>query len=273
MATDADEEVRLKLICETELIPEEQEAAAALNVALIECGMTDSDQRSACRNRLINLPGSLLLPMRWRRGTIGAPPKGFVDRILGSDRDLSARLLRLDENGGDPDATWESLSRAEQMRASRLRRSLADSHPADISTERKGRPAEFDSALVLYLMFVLTEAFGRSKFSYSTKDEKRGGPMLRALMAALAFQRAAEQRMQVALDCLGPIGTADTPRLPAPEAVVTRVVKVVSSAEFRKEAARQLLALTAEAVAASPATFRHLIAIVTSRQRRSRRTD
>jgi hypothetical protein len=111
-------------------------------------------------------------------------------------------------------------------------------------------------------MFVLMEALGRWKFSYSTRDEKsRTGPMLRVLMAALHFHRVTDQSM----------GAALTARDPTPDAIVTRIIKPARSAAFREEAERLFLALTADGVAASPSTFRHLVATVTSRRRRRRR--
>jgi hypothetical protein len=148
------------------------------------------------------------------------------------------------------------------MQATRLWQSINDSHPTDISIERKGRPAEIDSAVVLYLMFVLTEALGRPKFSYSTQGgEARTGPMLRALVAALRVLRIADQSL----------GAAPLARDPTPDTLVTRVIKIVGSDAFSVAAEAWDLALTADAVAASPSTFRLLVATVGSQRRRRRR--
>jgi hypothetical protein len=245
------------------MTPEGAAAEKILDSALLDCGLTDPKARRVCVTRLVNLPDSLLLPMWRHRGVVGTPPEGFVDKVLGEmfggERDIWARMLRLNEGKTDPDATWQSLTRAEQMRATRLRQSIADSHPTDISSERKGRPAEIDSALVLYLMFVLLEALGRPRFSYSTQDEvKRGGPMLRALMAALQLRRAEERS----------IGAVRTRRDPTADAVVTRIIKTARSDAFRQGAEHLALSLTAHGVAETPSTFRYLAAKAMKQHRR-----
>jgi hypothetical protein len=247
-----------------QITPEEEEAEKSVDSALFDCGLTDPKARCMCITRLANVPESLLLPIWYRIGVAGAPPEGFLKKILGEmfegERDIRARMLRLSEGKADPDATWQNLSRAEQMRATRLWSSIADSHPTDISTQRKGQRAKIDSALVLYLMFVLMEALGRPKFSYSTQDEvTRGGPMLRALMAALQLRRAEEQS----------IGAARTAQDPTADAVVTRIIKIARSEEFRQEAERLSLSLTADGVAETPSAFRYLAAEVMKQRRLS----
>lgn len=255
---------RLTPIGATQVCSEEEAAAIRLDDALLENGLANPEKRAGCLNRLLNLPGSLQLPMLARRGVIGMPPEGAVGEVLrqlsGDSKDYKdrqAQLLRL-----NPAATWQDLNRAEQMKARRLMHWVAESHPTNISTERKGRRAEIDSAVVLYLVFVLMEALGRDKFSYSTRDEaRRGGPMLRALMAALQFHHVADHR------------AGQTQRGPTPDAVVTRIIKTSRSAEFRQEAERLALRLSAVGVAEAPGTFRHLVAQVMKQRRRTHRTD
>jgi hypothetical protein len=251
---------RLELVSTEKLSVKQDEAISTVDCALRDCGLTDPGQRRACLSRIVNLPNSLLLPTLRCSGLVGTPPEGFIDEIIPRDRDNLARMLRLNEGTTDPSVTWQDLTRAEQMRATRLWGWIADADPADISTERKGRPAETDSALVLYLMFVLLEATGRPKFSYSTQNEvRRGGPMLRVLMAALQFCRV--------------IGARPAPHDPTADAVVTRIIKTARSAEFRQEAEHFSLSLTADGVADAPSTFRYLVARVMKQRRHRTRTD
>jgi hypothetical protein len=242
----------------------------ALDAALMKCGLIETERREEVLCRLVELPASLREPIDQRRGLFGASDSKLRN-FFKPDGDTLAQLLCLNHGQLGAGATWKALSRAERMAARRLWDWFADL--SDSSTYPKGRPAELDAALVLYLGFVLQEALGRRKFGYSTAADssRRGGPMLRALMAALNVHVADERRQQVALDCLGPIGVRETPALPIP-ATVLRVVKLANAQAFRTWADRFAFPLTSTAVADHPAEFRHLVALV-ARRRKPRVTD
>lgn len=266
VATNAQLTTGVELIAIDEISPEEE----ALDAALIECGVTETGQRDQIFDRLIDLPGGLQEPIDHRRGLYGTSHRASRRALFKSDRDTLAVMLRLKQGRFDLGAAWKELSRAERMAAMRLWDWFTDL--SNSSAEPKGRPAELDAALVLYLAFVLREAFGREKFGYSTDpySRKRGGPMLRALMAALNVHVARERRQQAALDCLRPIGMRDTPAPPKPEAVL-RIIKLVNKPAFKASADNFGLPLCSGGVAENPAQFRHLV--LAAGQRKPHVTD
>jgi hypothetical protein len=243
-----------------EMTPEEE----ALDAALADCGLTDPEQRDQVLCQLVEPPRSLYEKMEGRRGWSGGT--GSHKKIK-PDGDTLANMLRLDQGKFDTRATWKSLSRADRMAANRLWDWFGDL--SDTSSFPQGRPVNLDYAIVLYSAFVLREAVSRRKLGYSTSsDGKRGGPFLRALMAALNAQLADERCQQEALDRVGPLGTADTPPAPNPEAV-RKLLMVANSREFIGWAGQFRLALTAAAVADHPAEFRYLAALAARRRKAS----
>jgi integrase len=233
----------LQIGSEVDVYPDRLAEFEELWQALRGCGLADHWQLSECTRRIVSLPTTLLLPSLHRPGLSGRPPPELLKEMLGDPQELqelSATLLAAEE--GERPKEYRNLSRAEQSRAKRRLRALIESHPTDISG-RKGRPAEFDGALALYLLFVIAEATGRSvsDFTYTTNDEgRRPGSLLRALMAALCLHLA-------------------KPRAPSVNAVVTRIIRPARSTVFLAEAQRFQLTLAATGVAAAPDMFRFLL--------------
>lgn len=233
---------------EAPLPPEDEAAIEAMADALTECGLMDASARSACINRLINLPFPLLAPMLSH--TIGAPPQGFIDEIIGNDfQDAKASLFR-------SGATWSELTPAERKRANRKWRWAVDDDPTTFSSQRKGAPLRFDSALALYIMFVLREALDIRKFTFTSGEGgERSGKHLTALLAAFRLPRSPEASLPPIMS--GEFVVGD---IPTPQSIVATVIMPAESALFRKTAQEWGLALTADAVAAAPATYRALLA-------------
>jgi hypothetical protein len=100
------------------------------------------------------------------------------------DRDVTARMLRVNEGRWDPEATWKGLSRAERKRAKLLWDWTGEPH--GLSVPQQGRPPLIDAALVLYCTRVLCEAAGQKQFKFSRSiTGAPTGPMWRALIEAL----------------------------------------------------------------------------------------
>jgi hypothetical protein len=106
--------------------------------------------------------------------------------LQGPDRDIAARMLRLNRGCPDATATWKTLSRTERKQAERLWNWTRDWHGLRVT--QQGRPPKLDPALVLYCARVLGEASSKS-FGFSRPPPPKGGlptgPMWHALMEAL----------------------------------------------------------------------------------------
>jgi hypothetical protein len=186
-------------------------------------------------------------------GVVGTPPPGFLEELLGNSRGAKARLLK----PANPDATWANLSRAERKRAERLWHWTIESHGADFSVERLGQPLRFDTALALYLMFVLVETLDLRKFPYS-----RHGPAINALLIALAFPRpiGAMQIHEMKKGREGGAPPIVIDAVPTAQSLVMSVIRPANSTRFRDLAQSWGLSLNATAVAESPAVYRELLA-------------
>lgn len=179
-----------------------------------------------------------------------------------------AQMLRMNEGKFDSNITWSSLNRTERMAAKRLWESFANL--SDPWPFPKGKPFNFDPAIVLYLAFMLREALGRSTLGYLTSpiDHRLGRPFLRALTAALEALLADERGQQGALDCLYPIGAEDTPPAPPATETLRAILMLANSRRFEAWARSFWLPLTSAAVADSPAQLRHLFALVDRQRQR-----
>src|SRR5262249_19489033 len=118
------------------------------------------------------------------------PGTGLAIRsVVGFDRDMAARMLRLNEGRPDPKATWANLTRSERKRAERLWN--LELGPDELRVTRQGRPPVIDAALVVYLTRVICEANGRRKFRFSRSVfGAPDGPMWRALIQALPLAQS-----------------------------------------------------------------------------------
>ena len=103
------------------------------------------------------------------------------------DGDVAARMLQNEQQ--DAALKWKTLSSKEKKRARRRWDGLLD---VRLEAPTPGRPAEIDSALVVYCAQIIAQACGASRFKYS-KPPAGGaprGPMFRALMAALPLAQS-----------------------------------------------------------------------------------
>jgi hypothetical protein len=109
-----------------------------------------------------------------------------IRSVVSFDRDLAARMLRLNEGKPDPDVTWTKLTRLERKRAQRLW-DWAVYRPDKLSVSVQTRPPRIDSAFVLFCARVICEASGESRFKFRRPmgGGAPGGPIWRALMEAL----------------------------------------------------------------------------------------
>jgi hypothetical protein len=121
------------------------------------------------------------------------------------DKDIAARLLRL--NNGTPDAKvkWSSLSYPERKQAkslwstigrNRIEHYNAKRPPTSIGPSRSGRPTVIDPALLLFCMRVLSEAKGAITFELGHKFEREtskhipSGTMWQALLAVFPLAQS-----------------------------------------------------------------------------------
>jgi len=102
------------------------------------------------------------------------------------DRNLAARMFRLNAGRPDPEVTWTKLTPLERKRAKRLWH-WAVYGPDSLTTGMQSRPPKIDSSLVLYCMRVICEASGQSRFKFRRPEGggPPGGPMWRALAEVL----------------------------------------------------------------------------------------
>ena len=103
-------------------------------------------------------------------------------------------MIRLHERHPDPNATWKDLTPAERKRAKRLKDWVLD---ASLDISPQGRPADVDGALVLYCARLIGEACRRPfRFSRPGDGDAPGGPMWRALIAALEIAQSHLMRVE-----------------------------------------------------------------------------
>jgi hypothetical protein len=232
---------------------------------LAECGLSDDGRREEVISRLTDLPPSLRGSIEQRCGLSPTTMPRAVRKYLRPDGDTLAQMLRLNSGAIDPKAKWSDLSRAEKAAANRMWDWFANL--PDLSPLPQGKSANIDPAIVLYTAFTLREALGRERFGYSTSplDNRRSGPFLRAVAAALKAQLADERRQRQAL---GPIGVQETLGAPAQE-TLRGILRAANSEAFQIAALRFGLEPRPGAVADYPAQFRLLLAEV-ERQRKRR---
>jgi hypothetical protein len=195
-------------------------------------------------SRLTEPPESLSLPAPERTEIANE----VIGNLVGFDGDAAARMLRL--NAGKPDlpATWTALNSSERKRAKLLWRSALDS---SLDSTPQGRPSVIDTALVLYCSRVLTEACGRDRFEFSRSPMggPPGGPMWRALMAALPLAELFLARVDG--------GSAFIPsKFSVHSETIAEIVKVDRSSAFKVLCRKKKLGRTAGDVAQHPASFR-----------------
>jgi hypothetical protein len=176
---------------------------------------------------------------------------------------MAARMLRLDERKADPNTTWNALSHAERKRAKRLWAWALDT---GLDTTPQGRPHEIDAALVIYCSRVVTEGCGQSHFKFSrpANGGAPGGPMWRALMAALPLAELFLARA----DGAPARGSQDTNT--RTEAVAD-ILKTARSKEFHAFCQESGIGADANDVAEHPATFRLAVAGARALRNRTRR--
>jgi len=124
-----------------------------------------------------------------------------VDLRTTTDHETLLGLFCLDEGKKRSETSWRSLSPEERRRAKKLGK-FVDSD----ATHRKGRPITVDVPLILYVAFTL-EAMTCSTFGISRPDNSHavrlpGGPMFRALMAALALHVDQPPKLESVADIL-----------------------------------------------------------------------
>jgi hypothetical protein len=159
-----------------------------LYIALAECGI-GADDIPQVAERLVKPPISIGF-------SAAAPSADFelTTELSGehemlslkereADRDMDARMLRLNEGQPDPGVMWEALSRAERKRAKSLDDWTTKEH--GLSVTPQGRPPGIDPTLVLYCSRVLCESAGELEFRFSRVSGVLSGPMWRALIEAL----------------------------------------------------------------------------------------
>jgi hypothetical protein len=224
------------------IIPPEQEA---LYRALAELPLSKLLTLQAA-SRLTEPPESLSLPTPERT----AMANEVVDKLVGFDGDMAARMLRLNYGQPDPKATWTDLNRAERKRAKLLWRSALDS---SLDASPQGRPPAVDTALVLYCSRVLTEACGRDRFEFSRSPVggPPSGPMWRALIAALPL---AELYLASADG-----GAVTGSEFSNHSETIAEIVKVDRSNAFKLLCRKKKLGRTANDVAQHPAVFRSIM--------------
>jgi hypothetical protein len=227
--------------------------------ALAECGVAN---RLILQTvvRLIEPSEALHIPASDRTELANS----VIKTIVHFDGDMAAHMLRTEEGRPDPKATWKALTRAERKRARRIWDWALD---PSLDTAPQGRPPKIDSTLVLYCARVLCEACGRSRFKFSRSwgDGIPGGPMWRALMAALPLAECFLARIDGAI--------ALAPReIGSHVETIVEIVKVARSKQFEK-CCRQLgLGTGANDVAEHPATFRRALMLVRAPRPRTRRS-
>jgi hypothetical protein len=214
-------------------------------------------------DRLIKPPESLRLP----GPDCTEPANSIIKTIVDFDGDMAARMLRLNEDGPYPEATWKALTAAERKRAKRLWEWALD---PGLDTAPQGRPSKIDPALVLYCARLLREASGESRFKFSRPPTggRPGGPRWRALIMAL-------QIAQASLTRAGPVlanradGTASQ-ELSAHAEIIAEIVNLDRRSKLFAAYCGHfgLGSSTANDVAEHPAMFRYSVMLARALRRR-----
>lgn len=177
---------------------------------------------------------------------------------LGHDRDVAARILCVNEGRPNPDATWKGLTRPERKRAQRLTGWALG--PDELGVTPQGRPPEIDSALVVYCARVLCEACGKPRFKFArpSVEDALGGPMWRALIAALpsAFS------FSTTSVCPQTIPSREVGRH---SETIAEIVKVTRSKLFNRWCTEFGLGPHSDDVARHPAMFRVVVRLARRR--------
>jgi hypothetical protein len=209
--------------------------------ALAACGI-DAEKIPHIAERLRSPPASFYLSSQ--------DPPGTAERIrsrVGFDRDMAARMLRLNEGKPDPKITWKQLTRLERKRAKRLWNwSLA---PDCLAVNPKGRPLKIDSAHVLYCTRIISEASARAQFRFRRPmgGGAPGGPMWRALIESLPLKFRAHTE------------------------TIAEIVAAARSKNFAGWCQKLGLGPSSADVTAHPATFRSAISLARRWRPRKRR--
>jgi hypothetical protein len=211
-------------------------------------------------SRLTEPPESLSLPAPGRTKAANE----LINKGVGFDGDMAARVLRLGEGQHDPGATWAALTPAERKRAKRGWDWVCD---AGLDVAPQGRSTKVDSALILYCMRVLAEAEGcgnsRFRFSRPTDGGAPSGPMWRALMAALPLAESYLASVE---------GLPGSPRqIDLNAETVADVATTARSKSFAKLSEQLKLGQGSNDVANQPGTFRYALSIARRPRRRTRR--
>jgi len=239
----------------TILVPPEQQA---LFSALSECKL-DPLQILQATALLIEPPQSLHQPSPDRISLMNSVTESIVD----FDKDMAARMLRLDEGCPNPGATWKGLNRAERKRADRLRAWALD---AGLDSTPQGRPPVIDSALVLYCSRVITEACQLPDFQFSRPmgGGRPSGPMWRALVVALPLAEAA-------LAQIDGVSSVRPREIIAHSETIADILATARSKRFREYCKIETLGVASSDVAEHPALFRYAIAYARRPRERKRR--
>jgi hypothetical protein len=187
-----------------------------------------------------------------------------------NNRDMDARMLRLNEGRPDPNANWKALSRAERKRAVRL--SDWTIKPHGLSVTPQGRPSVIDPAVVLYCSRILCEATGRVGFRFSRTSETPSGPMWRALIEALPLAQSFLAN-RFGHPAMARNTTKKLDRGKIHVEAIAEIVRVARSEPFMDLCRLIGLGPMSEDVARSPAMFRITIAYARKSRSRTKAAD
>jgi hypothetical protein len=166
----------------------------SLRRALEGCGVS-ADRIPQAIERLTHPPISLHISAFDDAETVS-----LIKKRVSFDRDLAARMFRLNEGKPDPDVTWTKLTRLERKRAQRLW-DWAIYKPDKLNVSMQTRPPRIDPAFVLYCARVICEASGEDRFEFRRPmgGGTPGGPMWRALIEALplVFKSSSESVAEI----------------------------------------------------------------------------
>ena len=217
-------------------------ALMSLRRALEACGVS-ADRIPQTIERLTYPPISLHI------STFDDPEtESLIRSKVGFDRNLAARMFRLNEGRPDPEVTWAKLTRLERKRAGRLW-DRAVYEPDKLSVSMQTRPPRIDPAFVLYCARVIREASGKDRFAFRRPmgGGAPGGPMWRALIEALppGFESSSES--------------------------VAEIIRTSRKKKFAKLCDALALGPASGDIARHPSTFRAAIALARRSRARKRR--
>jgi hypothetical protein len=224
--------------------------------ALLKCKLLSHRVLAQTMDRLGEPPTSLYLAPLSKAKLANEILKEIVVFDSNSDGDVAARMLQSEQQ--DPALKWKTLSSAEKKRARRRWDGLLD---VRFEATPKGRPAEIDSALVVYCASIIAEACATPLFRFSRPayGGKPDGPMFRALMAALPLAQS------FLIRAVGTAAPYPSEINDHPEAVA-EIVNVARSPEFRACCRELGIGTTARDVAEHPKIIR--LALANARRKR-----